>query len=174
MPEYASRNLVVAACIVFAMGAHWLWTDYVHPTSGQEDRAYCPLTETPPPLPAHLPMRMSPGSLVTSADPRGCCGSPSVPAYDSGMDASRVLFIRPALFFGKPDRVSTLPNDGFRPTRRFDIALRQRPRLTTSEPCPHPASRRFRFSGKHRRISKRAPFRPSAEYSSTSRQALFD
>jgi len=116
MPEYASRNLVVAACIVFAMGAHWLWTDYVHPTSGQEDRAYCPLTETPPPLPAHLPMRMSPGSLVTSADPRGCCGSPSVPAYDSGRDASRVLFIRPALFFGKPDRVSTLPNDGFRPT----------------------------------------------------------
>ena len=37
MPEYASRNLVVAACIVFAMGAHWLWTDYVHPTSGQEE-----------------------------------------------------------------------------------------------------------------------------------------
>ena len=37
MPEYASRNVVVAACIVFAMGAHWLWTDYVHPTSGQEE-----------------------------------------------------------------------------------------------------------------------------------------
>ena len=46
------------------------------------------------------------------------------------MLASRVLFTRPALFFGKPDRVSTLPNDGFRPARRFDITLRQRPRLT--------------------------------------------
>jgi hypothetical protein len=103
----------------------------------------------------------------------------SVPAYDSGRDvlASRVLFTRPALFFGKPDRVSisTLPNDGFRPARRFDITLRQRPRLSTSE--PHAPTRHrggFRFSGKHRRISKRAPFRASAEYSSTSRQALSD
>jgi hypothetical protein len=33
---------------------------------------------------------------------------------------------------------------------------------------------RFRFSGKHRGISERAPFRASAEHSSTSRQALSD
>lgn len=83
-------------------------------------------------------MRMFSWLAGHRADPRGCCGSPSVPAYDSGRDvlASRVLFTRPALFFGKPDRVSisTLPNDGFRPARRFDITLRQRPRLTTSEP----------------------------------------
>jgi hypothetical protein len=35
MPEYTSRNLVVAACIVIAMGAHWLWNDYVRPKRGQ-------------------------------------------------------------------------------------------------------------------------------------------
>jgi hypothetical protein len=119
----------------------------------------------------------SPGSLVTAQTRGAGCGSPSVPAYDSGRDvlASRVLFTRPALFFGKPDRVSTLPNDGFRPARRFDITLRQRPRLTTSEPdVPTRHRGGFRFSGKHRRISKRAPFRASAEYSSTSRQALSD
>jgi hypothetical protein len=107
----------------------------------RKNRAYCPLTvlfKRLPPLPAHLAMRMFSWLAGHRADPRGCCGSPSVPAYDSGRDvlASRVLFTRPALFFGKPDRVSisALPNDGFRPARRFDITLRQRPRLTTSEP----------------------------------------
>ena len=30
--EEFSRNLVVAAAIVLAMGAHWLWTDYVTPS----------------------------------------------------------------------------------------------------------------------------------------------
>jgi hypothetical protein len=29
MADEFSRNLVVAAVIVFAMGAHWLWTDYI-------------------------------------------------------------------------------------------------------------------------------------------------
>ena len=29
--EEFSRNLVVAAVIVLATGAHWLWTDYIKP-----------------------------------------------------------------------------------------------------------------------------------------------
>ena len=36
IPEEASRNLVVAAGIVLAMGAHWLWTDYVRGKPRQE------------------------------------------------------------------------------------------------------------------------------------------
>jgi hypothetical protein len=36
IPERASRNLVVAAGIVVAMGAHWLWTDYVRGKPRQE------------------------------------------------------------------------------------------------------------------------------------------
>ena len=32
MAEDFSRNLVVAAVIVLAMGAHWLWTDYLPTT----------------------------------------------------------------------------------------------------------------------------------------------
>ena len=34
--EDFSSNLIVAAVIVLAMGAHWLWTDYVKP-SEEED-----------------------------------------------------------------------------------------------------------------------------------------
>jgi hypothetical protein len=77
----------------------------------RKNRAYCPLTvlfKRLPPHPAHLAMRMFSWLAGHRADPRGCCGPPSVPAYDAGRDvlASRVLFTRPALFFGKPDRVS--------------------------------------------------------------------
>ena len=36
IPEHASRNLVVAAGIVLAMGAYWLWTDYVRGKPRQE------------------------------------------------------------------------------------------------------------------------------------------
>jgi hypothetical protein len=36
IPEHASRNLVVAAGIVLAMGAHWLWTDYIRGKPRQE------------------------------------------------------------------------------------------------------------------------------------------
>ena len=32
-----SRNLVVAAVIVLAMGAHWLWTDYMSGPSAGTD-----------------------------------------------------------------------------------------------------------------------------------------
>jgi len=35
--EDFSRNLVMAAFIVLALGAHWLWTDYIRGAPNQED-----------------------------------------------------------------------------------------------------------------------------------------
>jgi hypothetical protein len=37
--EHTSRNLVAAAGIVLAMGAYWLWTDYIAPRLTRKNNA---------------------------------------------------------------------------------------------------------------------------------------